>query len=401
MSVSALGMPINMGLTHGLIGESTYSLLCNPLPQYIMFEYVTNPMEFDTEGALQTYTNDNYNILYPGMGVFIKDVDQDKIGLQGMQYIWDKVKWQKIGNPYNKEYLNIFGVEFKEHESGYTETIISFFMRMYLKNIKSNIKLLSLLDKKYAIRSNEFLAFCSLNGKYNISNVKTGNIFSYLMAINVSSALNYFFRKICNVYNVPAIKFNAFIDSAIRSVDRVIADTYHTFTQLYYDTIEIDISMYINYITACYASFLNIFHSMYSDGMTMNVLQPLGELTLIDKPLYNRINMSGIVKNHFETILGIIDQIIYRDAIDNPKTKIATDNFFTEYKDLINHFKNYNEKLFSNINTRKAFLTNICEGIAGIIGLALYFTILSNGDPKTRTTLHLHFITPKKYQEVN
>ena len=59
---------------------------------------------------------------------------------------------------------------------------------------------------------------------------------------------------------------------------------------------------------------------------------------------------------------------------------------------------NTNEKIKTIVSTRNAFFEDLCEGIGGIVNLALFFSIISNADSTAKTSMFLHFITPKKFE---
>lgn len=396
MSKSAYGIPLNIGLVHGFLKDNSYSLLANILPNRFTLEY-GNPITFKNKEELNTFTGENFRQLYAGMGAYITDIDPNTRGKQSNSYIWDTTQWRSVGDPVISEYLNIYAVEETTDEDGLTNHKLDFFMRTHIRNIQSNISLLTILNRSYSVFNNEIIAFCGINGKYNLYTSKPNNVFNSLLSVNIESGINTLMRYLCDMYEVPLIRFTQLSDSIFNSIDKIIADTLVTFKTFMQDNLNTDISMYINYISSCFAAFKFILQSKYNDNaITIESIEPNECLAIIDKTLLNKLEISSSSRLSFLEILQAIDNILYRDGADSRY------NFFKELELLIDYFKanTKDPTLFSNNANRNDLFENICEGIGGIVNLALMFSLLSSAYGNAKSSMYLHFICKDKFQDL-
>lgn len=384
---------MNLGMTHGIKHDGSYSLLANAMPKYFMFSY-GKPIEMQSYDHLMEFTRMNTNLI-PGDGALVLDNDPKTPGLQNIQYVWDKYKWVEIGNPHTREFLNIYHIRPQKNQDSPWKA--SLYMRTHISNIRSNIRLLSILDRNYIIQNNEFVTFCGLNGEYTMDNSFTGNVISLLLDINLKLALNIFFNDLCEEYQVPTITFKEFITTTIISLDKLIKDTSYYFYQIYQNYTTIDLSQYFNFVSCCFASFKNVYKSKYNNNINIPTIDPLDSLEIIDKPLLNRLRISSHISADFKQIVQFVDDILYRHLKNNSPDIYR---YYVELTKLVEYFMLNNSAIKDHKGTRNKFLTDLNEGIAGIINLAIYMAVLSSNSINNRTTLYFHFVAPEKYKNI-
>lgn len=373
--------------------------MANIIPKYFIFDY-SKPRRFKTLEDMQYYTSNMTHDILPGDGAVVDDTDPNTPGNQNQHFMWNKISWIPIGAPIISDYLNIYEITINKDSHGIEVINPSFFMRIQIQNIQSNIRLLSLLNKNYIIPNNEIITFAGLSGAYNLNNINTNNVITNMLSINLTSSLNHFLRKLCNQYEVPSLRFNEFIQSTIRSVNKIVTDTAYPFYQIAVNNPNIDLSIYFHYIASCFGAFDKVYKSFYNNNVTMTVLDPIDSLSIIDKPLVNRLRIKSQLSNDFDRLLKIIDDIIYRRPSNNNSTSNDLFNYFIELDKLVTYVLTNNPKLNNQRGKRDNFFTDLNDGIAGLVNLALFFSILSNSVYGTRTTLYFHFIAPRKYQHI-
>ena len=151
--------------------------------------------------------------------------------------------------------------------------------------------------------------------------------------------------------------------------------------------------MFINYIASCYASLSTIFTNYFNSSLeedNTDILEPLSFLSLIDKPLVNKLKSNSNISSYYEDILHNINNLI-----NNPDIT-SSYNVYKELKIFISFCLSYKKDIHIN-----KFIMELCEGIGGIVCLALFFSILANGDTLTKTNVYIHFVTPKKFESYN
>ena len=388
MSATNLGIGLPFGLYHGI--DTT--LLGNAMPSVIRMKYGT-PIEVKNEEELVNYPTHN---LIPGDTVYVRNLSKSETysGVPSAYFIWNNSKWNILGMPTSGEFLNIYALNIdEEHRCGSTQ----FFMRLQTRNIQSNIKTISLLNGNLFVRNNEIETFVGVNGEYDFTiNSSVNCLFTNLLALNLSNGLNYLMRTLCVKYNVPYVIFTDLYESTLRSLVKVISDTSYSFIQLgNQTTASVDISMYIHYIAATFATFKYIFTDKYNNLTPDASLDPTTELRTIDDLLVNRMKSNSSLGTFFIELLQVINDTIYKDD-DNEEVY----DFYKQLKYIIQYFTSKNTKLLPIRNNRNQLFTDLCEGIGGIISLALFFTILSCGAMNSITTIDFHFLMPKKYMDV-
>jgi len=372
--------------------------MANIMPKYFILDY-NKPRRFKTFQEMQYYTSNMTHDILPGDGAVVDDTDPNTPGNQNQHFIWNKVEWLPLGAPIVLDYLNIYEVTITKDSSGIEVPTASFFMRIQIQNIQSNIRLLSLINKNYIIPNNEIMTFMGLSGKYNLNNINTNNVITNMLSVNLTSSLDHFLRKLCDQYEVPSLRFNELIQSTIRSVNKIVTDTAYPFYQIFINNPNVDLSLYFHYIASCFGSFDRVYRSFYNNNVTMTVLDPMESLSIIDKPLVNRLRVRNQLSNDFENMLRIIDGIIYRRPGKGSKSNDFY-NYFEELDKLVTYVLTNNPKLNSQQGKRDNFFSDLNDGIAGLVNLALFFSILSNSSYGTRTTLYFHFLAPRKYQYI-
>ena len=380
MSTSSLGIPIPIGIIHGFHNDNTtYSLLANCIPPTILLKY-DKPLLLNNINELDSL--DKSNIDY-GSGYYITNKMSGAITTN--QYIYNQYddEFTLLNNPINKEYLNIYALYQGEKLSSY-----DFFMRININNIRSNIKIISLLDSNFAIHSNEFFSLLGTIGKDSLDNSISNNVISPLLYVNIRNGLNVILKLLLSIYDIridnTEFNYSKFYNSIIDSVNEILKNNMSTFINLFNEGINIDTSIFLNYIGASFASFRQIFSEYYLTNTLSTIINPNIPLALIDQPLINKISLNTIVASVFEEILYSINATLMN-------------KYYPQLKSFIEYCMNKNNKIKNITSTRSTFLEDICEGIGGVVLLALFFSIFSNGDSLSRTTLYLHFVAPKKF----
>lgn len=371
------------------------------MPEFFIFDY-NKPRQFKSMEDMQYYTSNMTNDLLPGDGAVVDDTDPNTPGNQNQHFIWNSVKWIPVGAPIVKEYLNIYEIDKHADTNGIETPIAKFFMRIQLQNLQSNIRLLSMINKNYIIKNNEIMTFAGISGVYNLNNIGTNNVITNMLNINIGSSLDHFLQKLCDTYQVPSLRFNDFIQTTIRSVNKIVTDTAYPFYQIFINYPNIELSLYFHYIASCFASFDKVFKSYYNNNVTMTTLDPLESLSIIDKPLVNRLRIRNQMSMDFEALLRTIDGIIYKRTSGGTNSNISNDpyNYYEQLDKLVSYVLTNNPKLNQQQGNRDNFFRDLNEGIAGIVNLALFFAVFSNTGYGSRTTLYFHFLAPRKYQYI-
>ena len=418
MSKTNAGIPLNFGITYGFQSDDTYSLLSNAMPDQCILQF-GRPVELDNIKTLNEFTSINRDTLQIGFTVLVKDTDPEQKGLQRSQYYWDGIEWIKFGNPGVSEYLNIFSIEYVKADpennidEGYYKT--QFFMRMQIKNIQSNINLISLLNSRLIVTNLDIISYLGLNGNYSLENNGSTNILYSLINLNIRGGMNVLMKKISDKYNVTGRKFADLIEYTTTALHKIINQSGTEFIALCNEYNTLDVSMYINFIGACFASVKNLIINNSEDTV---MLDPNNYLHMIDENVYNIITKSYTytsgdtvtntisstskvvqIQTYFTKLLNNINSIIHYNPNNPSSNKVC--NFFKEIKNIIEYFKENNTVLFSRRTLANKFYSDLIEGIAGVITLALYCSIISTGDGLTRSTLFLHFLFPDKYKQIN
>ena len=396
MSASSLGIPIPFGIVHGIKKDNTYSLFGNAMPPLCVLQY-SKPKTLNSKTELEEL---DLSTLVPGEGFYVKDLYPDNKspehkGLQPCQFMYDNKDNAliELNNPNVKDYLNIYALYPGENLAD-----VEFFMRLHIKNIQSNIKIISMLDSNFALYNNELYTFLGLNGNYNLDNSFSNNVISNLLYVNIKNGMYVLMRRLCSIYDVEfnqeEYDYKQLFNSIIQSLDRVISDTNFEFIQLVNESVNIDLSMYINYISACFACFRYVLVNKYSNDTIDVAINPLLSLPIVDTTLVDKLNINSTVSNSFENILSVANDILYAEKSSAEFLKY---NFYPKLKELVSYFMEKNNKIATIISTRNSFFEDLCEGIGGIVNLALFFSIISNADITARTSIFFHFITPKKF----
>ena len=392
MSATTLGIPLNFGLYYGFKNDNTISLLLNAMPETCMFRYI-NTTKLNNMEELEQYDTSS---LLTGHTIYITDSDSESKGLQTCQYMWDAKlsKWIAFGNPLIQHVLNIYALYPDENEDTLST---QYFMRVHLRNIQSNIRLMSLLNGNYMISNLELMSFLSLTGEYDLNNSQTNNILSNILSINLSYGIATLLKRLCLKYNVPYKDFSEFQNTIATCTDKVLFESKELFGQIVLKYYNIDLSMYTNYIAAAFAAFKTIVISFYNNESSVPALDILSSLKDNDSYLLNRLNANKEMYNSFYALGEVLDYYLYQiNDVDEWNTRY---NFLIKLKEVITYFMLSNTDIIQNIDIRNSLIIDLCEGIGGIVNLALLFSIISNSGTSS-TTLYFHFIAPKKYDTV-
>ena len=411
MSKTNAGIPLNFGLTHGFQNENSFSLLTNAMPDNCTFQF-SRPIEMQTLKDLNEFTSINRETLPLGFTVLVKDIDNNKKGLQRMQYYWNGIEWLKLGNPNVSEYLNIFSTSYISVEPGNGYWDRQFFMRIQAKNIQSNINVISLLNNRLAVTNTDIISYIGLNGNYSLETNGSLNLLTTLLNMNIKSGMNLLMKKLCNKYQTAGRSFKNLNDYIFESVIKILRETSMDYTGLCIEYETLDLSMYINFIGACFASIKNIISNNANDT---TLLDPNNYLHMIDENVYNIItkpytyieansntntilNTSKVenIQSFFVKLLGVINRVLHY----NENTGLQS-LFYKEVISTIEYFKESNPVLFKYSVGANKFYADLIEGIAGIVTLALFFSVMSNGVKLTKSTLYLHFLFPDLYKQIN
>lgn len=382
MSVSSLGMPIPMGIAHGFHTDNiTYSLLANCIPPTILFKY-DKPIQVSNEEELNSIDTSNID---PGSGYYITTKYNGIVSTS--QYVYDPYlkRFLLLNNPINKDYLNIYALYEGTNLSSY-----DFFMRINISNIRSNIKILSLLDTNFGVYNTEFFSLLGVSGSYSLDNTISNNILTPLLELNIRNGLHIQLRLLLSLYDIQVddnkeYNFDNFYNSIIECTNEILRNNMSNYINLYNEKINMDTSMFINYIGSSFASFRQVLTEYYNTNNLPSVINPLIPLALIDQPLINKINLNTIVNNVFNNdILYSINSTLFN-------------KYYPFLLSLVEYCMIKNSRIKDISSTRSDFLEDVCELVGGIVSLALYFSIFSNGNALSRTILYLHFVAPKKF----
>lgn len=390
MSIQNGGIPINLGLTYGVNADGTWSLLANICPEVISLQYAS-PIEFPDVPTLGEFTLANGNDLYSGYSVLVNDTDITTRGLQTCEYMWNKYRWAKIGCPVVKEYVNIYNMT-PVQESSNQNWHADFFMRLHTRAIKSNVSLLSLLDRRVMLRATDFITYCGISGTYSFD-ISTDNVLYRLLLLNIKGGINFLMQKICKDYQVDSVVFTDLQNNIFSAIKNILLETSFNFLEMCKEYTTLDFSMYINYIGACFSALKMIFIDIFNNRTVSNKVQPMNSLALIDQKFVNKLTSSTALANDMETMLDTIDNVIYSENSN-------TNTFYRTLNEVIEYFKTNNSKIFKYSSTRNAFLTKLCEGIGGVVVLALYLSLLSNGDELSKSTLFLQIINEQYWKDI-
>lgn len=391
MSISNGGVPINIGLTHGINADGSWNLFTNACPDVVTLQYA-NPIEFPDVPTLGEFTVQNGSMLYPGYSVLVHDTDITTRGKQTCEYMWNRYRWAKIGCPIIKEYINIYNMTQINDDPENPKWQSDFFMRMHTRTIKSNVSLLSILDRRVMLRATDFIVYCGVSGSYSFD-ILTDNVLYRLLLLNVKGGINHLMQKLCKEYQVDQVVFSDLQNSIFSSIKSILQETSFNFLKMTEDYDTLDFSMYVNYIGACFASLKTILIDTANGKTLPSKIYPGNSLSLIDQTFMNKMSASNSLSNEMEEILDSIDGIVYSDSS-------GTNTFYKTLKMVVEYFKTNNSKIFKYSSTRNAFLTKLCEGIAGVATLALYLALLSNGDELSKTTLFLQIINEQYWKDI-
>ena len=390
MSVLSSGIPLNLGLTHGLKTDSSWSLLANCCPDIITLQY-SKPIEFPNIQTLGEFTlSNNAQSLYPGYSVLVHDTDLTTRKEQTCEYMWNKYRWAKIGSPNITEYVNIYNM-IQSTSNTESDWYADFFMRVHTKNIKSNVSLLSLLDRKVALRASDFISYCGISGNFDM-NISTDNVLFRLLRLNIIGGVNCLMQKLCSEYKVDQITFTDLQNSLITSIRSILQETAYNFISLKDDYTTLDFSMYVNYIGCCFASFKWILLNHYNDKILPTKIDPTTMLSIIDQIFLNKLNSSKSLRNDIEELLDDIDRILYSDS--------SNSTFYGVLLSVSEYFKTNNSNIFKYSSTKNTFITKLCEGVGGIVTLALFLSIISNGDETSKNTIFLQILNEELWRDV-
>ena len=390
MSANTLGIPLNFGMYYGFRNDNTVSLLTNCMPENCIFQFdKTNKLN-----NLEELNKYDTSKIITGHSIYLSDDNPDIKDLQTNQYMWDTniQKWILLGNPTIQNVLNIYAVYPQEDNTLKAQ----YFMRLHLRNIQSNIRLLSLLNGTYSVSNLAIMSFLSLTGDYDLNNSQTNNILSNMLSINISYGIATLLKRLCLKYNVEYKDFTDFQNSIVTCTDKVIFESRTLFIEIAKKFYNIDISMYSNYIAAAYADFKNLLIGLYKDEIILPSINPLNVLSLNDSYLLTRLNGNKEMKLSFYEISEVLDYYLYQvNDVDEWNERY---NFFIKLKEVIEYFFEQNNELKESTEKYNFFI-DLCEGIGGIINLAILFSIISNSG-NTSTTLYFHFICSKLYDQI-
>lgn len=391
MSSSNYGIPVNMGLTHGFQPNGSIGLLANAMPDKVLFQF-GRPITINSIEELDSFTQIHKNDLYPGYGVYVLDSDSQVKGLQKAQYMYDKYKFIDIGTPACTSYLNIINIsDIPENSSNIKEWFPDFFMRVQVNKVQGNINLRSILNKQYIINNNELMVFASMVGNYSLDNTITNNIIDRMLSINITGGIRSLMKKLGTKYKVSIPIFTDFSNCIIKSVIDIISGTAYSFTLMKNDY-DLDVSTYINYIASCFAAFKYIY---INNGVT-NSLQYSEPLRIIDSTLLTKIKSNSSIAYDFDNIRNAIQEIIYYN-----KSSGYSVDFFDQLEEVVNYFKENNPTIFESTYNSNKFYIDLCEGIGGIVGLALLFAIMSNSKSElSKCSLFLCYLFPEQYKNI-
>ena len=390
MSKTAYGIPINMGLTHGVRSDKTWSPLTNALP-YKFTMLWNKPLNLKTLAD-----RDMMEMVYFIQGRRVKILDSDPIvkGLQSSHYFWTGQSWYDMKIPVVENYLNIYQIlSTDEQLENEPFPRLTFFMTCNISNIQANISLLSMINNVFIIRNNEFATFASLDGNYNLNAEATTSIIPHLININLHYSVENYLNGLCTKYGVSPLNFITYVNKLKETLTEVIRKTYYDFYMIFNSYPNIDISMYVHYIASCFASFDAIYKNQYNSiHRDISMIDPLPKLSMLDGNLKDRLNLTAALGTKFAKILQTVDEIIYNQTDPN--------QYYPQFSTLINYFINNGTGL-KRIGDINKFLTEICEGIGGLINLALLFALMSSVDKGTKTSLFFNFLVPGKYSNIN
>ena len=376
MSANNLGIPLSFGLTFGYNEDNSF---LNGAPDILSVKFIKTINTVDTISDLE-----NYDVTNIKNGYTI-EVKNDSNETNNAQYFWNGKEWIKIGNLNCSSYLNIYSNILDEND----EKIISsdFFMRIYLNNIQSNIRLIQFLNTDFGIYNTNIVTFLGLNGSYNMN---LNEVLNNLLYININSALNILIRKLSNKYNISYTEPKNLSISIVKALYDIIGKSNTLFYQLSREINKIDLSMYTNFISACFSSFKYILESKYEKISTILFNNDI-ELQLIDQTFYDRIENNNDIKLFAQEFLQIISDITYNNKNEN--------SFFLELNKLINYFNKNNTHIIRIKKNRIQLYKDLCEGIAGIVNLSLLFSIISNCTYGSKNAIYFHFIIPENFSQ--
>ena len=374
MNIKNLGIPMPFGVTFGY----DTNMYLNSMPDITTVKYYKSSSSMDTLSDLECYDTSTLKI---GESFIVKK-DED---IHNAEYFWTGKEWIKIGNPNCVSYLNIYSITLNDVKDSISNE--EFYMRAYFNSIQSNIRIKQFLNSDFAIYNDNIVTFCGLKGLYNMNLNDTLNNLIY---ININSAMNILMRKLSKKYNVSYTQPKDLSASIIKSLYDIINQSNILFYQLSKEISNIDISIYTNFISACFSSFKYILESKY-ENVSSIVLSNDVELQLIDQTLYDRIENNKDIKLFAQEFL----QIVYDNTYEN------NSKFFSELNNVINDFDKKNSHIIRIKKNRIQLYKDLCEGIAGIVNLALLFSIISNCSYGSRNSIYFHFIVPENYNNYN
>ena len=380
MSVSTLGIPMPFGLTHGYNTDYSINTFLNSMPIITTFKYYKNLSSVQTLSDLESYDT---SLLINGDSIIVKNDPSNNIS--NAQYFWTGEKWIKIGALNCPEFINIYSCTSKTVDDELKIDKEEFYMRTHFNSIQSNIKLMQLLRSDFGVNNNDIITFCGLNGSYNMN---LNEQLKSLLEINITNGINNTLKNIFNKYNVPYIFADNLIKSIINSIYSIIEESNTLFYQLSREVSKIDISMYSNYLSACYSSFKYILESRYEKVSTI-IFNNDVELQLIDQNFYDRIQNNDDIKLFAQEFLQIINDITYSTT--------DSSSFFFQLNALVNYFDWNNTHIIRIKKNRIQLYKDLCDGIAGVINLALLFSLISNCTYGSSNSIYFHFIAPEKF----
>jgi hypothetical protein len=303
-----------------------------------------------------------------------------------MMYAYDGANLIELGHPVTENFLNIYTIDSYDKINQDAEATL--FMTCQINNIRSNINLLNMLNNRFCVKNNEIATYATTYGSYTLSNNSSHNIINSILYLNLTNSTQSLISSILKKYNLPAVLVSQFSNKLCSTVTRIVLNTYYPFIEIIHNFIEIDLSMYVNYIAACFASLEEIFKRRYNKTHPDPTIDPNPKLATIDRPLLNRLTRSSDFNVKFQEILQPIDELIYNEA--------GTDNFFVWMEELVS----YGTKRLKAVKDASEYIRDITNGIAGLVGLALMFAMLSSSNKGSKTALYLHFIAAKKWSQV-
>lgn len=388
MSAASYGIPINFGMSHKYSDSGTSSFFMNAAPDIYALQF-SSPAEFSSYEEMVGFSESTPP--YNGYGAILSGRDENGNTVKN-QYVWNKYEWTKVGLPTTNEFVTIFTMIKKNLDDNRTEWFADFFMRFHSRNIQSNISLLSILERKYIIGREDAALFCGTSGNYGCE-LNSDSFLENMLKINISGGVNCAMLRLCNRYSANSIIFGDLVSSLTKAVCAVVRSTSFDFMQIMADFSSVDVSAYVNYIGACVASFHHVLSLKFASLVPASKLNPMEKLMQVDAPLYNKINSSPILSGMTDALLEKIDSILY----DENDTAIG---LFRVLLDVCEYFRESNSVIFDYDSSRNTFLRDLCESLGGVVSLAIFFSLFSNGDSTTRTTYFLHMLNAEAWRDI-